>query len=319
MVTVRDTHSEMTGPKCEPFSMDQLVMFGDSITQFAWQAGGMGSELANYYQRRLYVFLVIYTPIHPPCLSGASFRTAGLGSIISRLTLEIWPLMQLPGLSMLPKRVFVLENNADISGTWHSALAQKTNRDDLVRGNDAVIPPKPQMVTPENFVKNMIELIEIVQKHASPSGGQQDGSQLLIVLITPPPISIALRAADLTSRFPDWRPQDMDREPGRTRLFAELVCQVAQEKGLPVIDTWTAITKAADNSQGGLSTYLVDGLHLTPAGYAIVTTEFKSIVARHYPTFLPESLPHDFPWWAEIDVEHPENSFPSPASLLLPA
>ncbi|KAI9622656.1 hypothetical protein H4Q26_014936 [Puccinia striiformis f. sp. tritici PST-130] len=104
----------------------------------------------------------------------------------------------------------------------------------------------------------------------------------------------------------------MDREPGRTRLFAELVCQVAQEKGLPVIDTWTAITKAADNSQGGLSTYLVDGLHLTPAGYAIVTTEFKSIVARHYPTFLPESLPHDFPWWAEIDVEHPENSFPSP-------
>ncbi|KAH9453988.1 hypothetical protein MJO28_007001 [Puccinia striiformis f. sp. tritici] len=274
MVTVRDTHSEMTGPKCEPFSMDQLVMFGDSITQFAWQAGGMGSELANYYQRRLDVV------------------NRGFSGYNTTWALHVAKtIFPAHGTQPLPRKRIVT--------IWFGA-------------NDAVIPPKPQMVTPENFVKNMIELIEIVQKHASPSGGQQDGSQLLIVLITPPPISIALRAADLTSRFPDWRPQDMDREPGRTRLFAELVCQVAQEKGLPVIDTWTAITKAADNSQGGLSTYLVDGLHLTPAGYAIVTTEFKSIVARHYPTFLPESLPHDFPWWAEIDVEHPENSFPSP-------
>lgn len=184
--------------------------------------------------------------------------------------------------------------------------------------NDAVIPPKPQTVTPEDFVSHMQQIIEIVQSHASPAGGQSDGSKLLIVLITPPPISIEMRAADLARRFADWKPENMDREPGRTRLFAQLVCQVAQQKGLPVIDAWTAITKAADENPGGLSSYLCDGLHLTPAGYAVVTNEFKSIVARHYPSFLPESLPHDFPWWGDIDVGHPENSFPPNCHSIIP-
>ncbi|OAV97632.1 hypothetical protein PTTG_26020 [Puccinia triticina 1-1 BBBD Race 1] len=47
MVTVPVTQSEMSTTKCEPFLMDKLVMFGDSITQFAWQAGGTGAELAQ--------------------------------------------------------------------------------------------------------------------------------------------------------------------------------------------------------------------------------------------------------------------------------
>lgn len=45
-----------------PFIKDEFIMFGDSITQQAWQAGGTGSFLADRYQRKLSVlcyFLLI--------------------------------------------------------------------------------------------------------------------------------------------------------------------------------------------------------------------------------------------------------------------
>jgi len=283
MVTVQAiTQPKIPTAMPEPFSMDQLVMFGDSITQFAWQPGGTGAELANYYQRRLDVVNRGF--------SGYNTTWA------LHVAKEIFPPPSPEHHRFTRKRIVTI---------WFGA-------------NDAVIPPKPQTVTPEDFVSHMQQIIEIVQSHASPAGGQSDGSKLLIVLITPPPISIEMRAADLARRFADWKPENMDREPGRTRLFAQLVCQVAQQKGLPVIDAWTAITKAADENPGGLSSYLCDGLHLTPAGYAVVTNEFKSIVARHYPNFLPESLPHDFPWWGDIDVGHPENSFPPNCHSIIP-
>lgn len=33
--------------------MDEFIMFGDSITQYAWQKGGLGACLADRYQRKL--------------------------------------------------------------------------------------------------------------------------------------------------------------------------------------------------------------------------------------------------------------------------
>lgn len=34
---------------------DQVVLFGDSISQQAWTTDGLGAALANAYQRKLYV------------------------------------------------------------------------------------------------------------------------------------------------------------------------------------------------------------------------------------------------------------------------
>lgn len=265
----------MTGPSYNPFSMDQLVMFGDSITQFAWQAGGTGSTLADYYQRRLDVV----------CrgLSGYNTKWA------LHVARTIFPTEPPPHHHFPKKRIVTI---------WYGA-------------NDAVISPKPQAVTPEQFTENLNAIIDIIQQHdVQTSVNNKDQEKALIILITPPPISVSMRAADLATRFPDWKPENMDREPGRTRLFAQSVCQVAQQRGLPVVDCWTAITKAADDVDGGLSHYLIDGLHLTPAGYEIVTKELQFIISRHYPHLLPENLQQDFPWWSDIDFEHPEKSFP---------
>lgn len=36
-----------------PILFDEVVLFGDSITQQAWSAGGVGAALTNAYQRKL--------------------------------------------------------------------------------------------------------------------------------------------------------------------------------------------------------------------------------------------------------------------------
>lgn len=87
------------------------------------------------------------------------------------------------------------------------------------------------------------------------------------LLITPPPVDAAVRAADLLSRDP---PRVPDRDVEVTRQFAEAVKQVGAQLGVPVVDCWTAINDAAQR-EGGLDKYMADGLHLTAEGYKLVT------------------------------------------------
>lgn len=74
------------------------------------------------------------------------------------------------------------------------------------------------------------------------------------------------RANDLLSRDP---PRVPDRDAERTRLFAEAVKEVGKEANAPTVDVWTRINEAA--KRDGLGKYLSDGLHLTAAGYELVT------------------------------------------------
>ncbi|KAI8445656.1 SGNH hydrolase-type esterase domain-containing protein [Phakopsora pachyrhizi] len=249
-----------------PFFMDEFVMFGDSITQFAWQAGGTGSDLANFYQRRLFI---------KKSLKNLELIFSASSTAVSQRQ---------------PKKLIVT--------IWLGA-------------NDSVLPNRAQHVSPSDFTKNLTELISMIRNHDRSTSNSSLTRQTQIILITPPPISVEMRAIDCASRFPDWKPENMDREPGRTRQFAQLVCQVALQESLPVVDAWTSITKlAALDPEKGLSKYLIDGLHLTPAGYKVVTTELKNLITEHLPSLLPENLKNPFPWWAEIDPLDPSKSFP---------
>lgn len=88
-----------------------------------------------------------------------------------------------------------------------------------------------------------------------------------LLLITPPPVDSSVRNRDLAERDP---PRQPDRDSERTRQFAEAVKEVAVASKLPVLDAWSLIDAAAARD-GGLGKYLNDGLHLTPAGYQVVT------------------------------------------------
>ncbi|EGG09914.1 uncharacterized protein MELLADRAFT_71168 [Melampsora larici-populina 98AG31] len=257
--------------QAKPIVMDELVMFGDSITQQAWQAGGTGSFLANQYQRKLDVVNRGYS----------GYNTIWALQVAKRL----YPCQESSG------RVFAKKKLVTI---WLGA-------------NDAVLQNRPQHVEAQQYTANLKQLIKIFRDHDIATA---PGPPTQIILITPPPISVSLRAADLASRFPDWTPADMDRDVDRTASFADHVKNLAAEEGLPVLDTWTALTNAAERSEHGLADYLCDGLHLTPAGYEIISNKLMSIIETQRPDLLPENLPQDFPPWKDINPDDPEGSFP---------
>jgi isoamyl acetate esterase len=88
-----------------------------------------------------------------------------------------------------------------------------------------------------------------------------------IILITPPPVNTHRRKADLESREP---PQALDRLFDTTKEYAEVVKRVAQEKGVGVVDAWTALWEGAGKDEHALKKYLSDGLHLSEDGYEVI-------------------------------------------------
>jgi len=72
-------------------------------------------------------------------------------------------------------------------------------------------------------------------------------------------------------------------EPDRTNSFAELYAkaaqQVAAKHGLPVLDLHSALQQ----EEGWETELLVDGLHFTPAGQALVGRMLIELLQRSYP------------------------------------
>ncbi|PAV23284.1 SGNH hydrolase [Pyrrhoderma noxium] len=99
-----------------------------------------------------------------------------------------------------------------------------------------------------------------------------------------------------------------DREFEVTRKYAEAAKAVGEKEGIPVVDVWTAIWEAAGKEQEGLEKYLIDGLHLTVAGYNIVYERLIKVIKEELPELYHENLPVVFPLWDKIDVNNPLRS-----------
>ncbi|KAI5480965.1 GDSL Lipase/Acylhydrolase family protein [Pseudohyphozyma bogoriensis] len=229
---------------------DQVVLFGDSITQGSWAyKWGLGASLTNFYQRKLDVI------------------NRGLSAVWTIPIAEKW----LPRVGEDRPKIKLLT-------IWFGA-------------NDAALPPSPQAVTIPEFKANLHTLISFLTSPTSP----YYSPDTKILLLTPPPVDAQTRNNDLATRDP---PRPADRDAERTRLFAEAVKEVATEAGLNAVDTWTAISVAAEKN--GLDKYLSDGLHLTGEGYEIVTTEVANAIKTHLPELHWDNLEQVFPHWADI-------------------
>jgi lysophospholipase L1-like esterase len=133
-----------------------------------------------------------------------------------------------------------------------------------------------------------------------------------ILLVTPPPVhEIHLLENDLKKGY-----TALTRLQRVTAQYANVVCQLAveyHEQNVVLVDLWTALMNEATTlttgyvagggmlgslEKGyskGLGELLVDGLHLTGAGYKI---------------FLKEVLPHVGKGWAEEPFDNPAWVFP---------
>ncbi|GAA5880735.1 hypothetical protein JCM3774_005694 [Rhodotorula dairenensis] len=227
--------------------MDQVVLFGDSITQGAWVPGGTGAALAHVYQRKLDVL-----------------NRGFSGYNILR--------------QFIPRRDERLPEIA-LFCVWFGA-------------NDAALPPSPQALTIAEFKSNLGKILDSLRSPDSPNYSPK--TQLL--LITPPPVDASVRTADLAARDP---PRGPDRDAERTRLFAEAVKDVARDCKLPILDAWSLVDAAASRD-GGLGKYLRDGLHLTAAGYQVVTDGLFNLIASELPHLHWSRLDQVFPHWTDF-------------------
>jgi hypothetical protein len=139
--------------------------------------------------------------------------------------------------------------------------------------NSRLLKPHAQLTIAE-FKANLHSLMNLVKSPDSP----YYSPTTKFLLITPPPVDAFIRNAELAAREP---PRVPDRDSERTRLFAEAVKEVGMESGVAVVDCWTAITDAAADD-GGLDKYLADGLHLTAAGYKVVTMGKSVLTPRAF-------------------------------------
>jgi lysophospholipase L1-like esterase len=127
-----------------------------------------------------------------------------------------------------------------------------------------------------------------------------------IFLVTPPPVNEThLEEQDLEKGY-----GAVTRHPEVTQKYAEVVCEIAAEyedTKVILIDLWKALMlarlKLTPNYEGtsekrddeGLRKLLVDGLHLTGAGYKVFSDEVIPLVGRE---------------WADEPLNKPALAFP---------
>jgi len=244
--------------------MDSIFLFGDSLTQGGWQAGGFAQRLAYLYARRL--------DIVNRGLSG--YNTEWAMPVFEKT----FPKKGSPGSKV---RLLVL---------WWGA-------------NDSCLRPSPQCLPLDKFVANLKTMISMVRSPES----EWHSPDTKIILVTPPPMSEAMRKADLASRDP---PIELDRTAANTELYVDAVIALGKELDLPVIDMYEPIWAATGNGNSEkLQEYLSDGLHLTTAGYTIIYDQLLATIKANFPELYQESIPMVFPQWKDIDWENPRSSF----------
>jgi len=167
--------------------------------------------------------------------------------------------------------------------------------------NDACIPPSPQHVPLEQFKANLSHIIDLVKSPKS----RYYSPQTEILLLTPPPIDTIQRGADLRSRNP---PLELDRLFEITEAYAEAVKSVAKAHSAHIVDVFGAVWDKAGRTEKGLSKYLGDGLHCTPAGYEIVYEEITKVIARELPHLHHDNLQMVFRHWSQINWDDPAES-----------
>jgi len=259
-----------------PVQYDQVLCLGDSITQMSWITGGSGAALSDLYQRRLDVV------------------NRGFGGYNSEWAVPVaeqtFPKKEHIGTIYPTIRLLII---------WFGA-------------NDACLPHSPQSLTIPKFKSNLHHIISLLSSPTSP----QYSPRTKYLLVTPPPVNVRMRDADLTTRDP---PREPDRTVERTRQFADAVIEVADElegtlgkDQVGVVDLWTEIDEKAKKAEGGeeegLKKYLSDGLHLAGHAYAIVFEEMMKTISAKFPELIPDRLPQVWPHWDTIDFENPSKS-----------
>ncbi|KAF9274014.1 hypothetical protein BGZ88_003343 [Linnemannia elongata] len=267
-------------------SFDSFLLFGDSITQFAFDINdrGWAAQLANAYQRRLDII------------------NRGFSGYTSKQALHLLP--QLLPLATTPT---------------HSKIQFMTI---FLGANDSCLPPSSQHTPLERYEKNLRALIDMVHSPTSPTYSPHTK----IILICPPPVNEGPWEKECEQRGMsmnrDWKVTKAYAEVCLSvgREYSERNGQ-GEECQVDVVDTWGIMMKKVEGEERTLEEFLKDGVHLASAGNDVIFEEIMKILRTKYPAWDPAKMPMHGPWWRHLDVDHPEtdllicaNKPPVPAS-----
>lgn len=127
---------------------------------------------------------------------------------------------------------------------------------------------RTQSVPIEEYKANLNALIDMLRDPSS----EFYAPDTVIIILSPPPVCIPQRAADVRQR---WGPDvELDRSAERTRQFAVAAQEVASDRNVGFVPVYDEMMQAAGpDPDEGLPRLLSDGLHLTPEGYQVSLTQ----------------------------------------------
>lgn len=143
-----------------------------------------------------------------------------------------------------------------------------------------------QHVPLEEFVANLRSMVRYLRSVDVPEGR--------LILITPPPLCEAAWAQECLQQG-----CKLNRLNSVVGEDARACLQVAQDCGADALDLWSLMQKDGQD----FSSYLSDGLHLSPKGNEFVFSHLWPLIEKKV-----SSLPFLLPYWRDIAEARPELS-----------
>mmetsp|Transcript_20705 Transcript_20705/g.45071 ORF Transcript_20705/g.45071 Transcript_20705/m.45071 type:complete len:263 (-) Transcript_20705:179-967(-) len=254
-----------------------IVLFGDSITQFAYGESPFGTPveigwaalLSSAYQRR------------------ADVLNRGFTGYNSRHALELVP------------KIFGTNSSNSNSGSRPLFCTV------FFGANDATLPSATsdsgrQHIPINEYADNMRKIVEGIREAiGKPTHNDNDTNCTVpIILITPPPVDAEQWKKDL-GKF-----DHCDRSNSAAREYGEALKNVASSLDhCPVLDTWELL---GGDDFDTYQSYFCDGLHLNNTGNQLVYEGIASIIQSKYPHLAPAEendtvgIKDEEPAWEEL-------------------
>lgn len=248
-----------------------VVLFGDSITQQSYMAGGWGASVTEYYQRTADVQLRGYS----------GYNTRWVLPILPK----VFPASTAAASYPTPALVTVMlgANDANLPAPLRSQPASASR----------------QHVPLSEYVDNLGTIVDAIQKAGS--GGAR------VLLITSPPCDAEGWHAHCVKTYGGMAD---DAEPNRsfetTAQYAAACISLGEKLGVATLDLHGQMVARDD-----WKTLLSDGLHPNPKGGEFIAKSVLGAIEAHFPDLRPSSffdddptkLPLDFPDHKAVDAD----------------
>ena len=245
--------------------LDQFMLFGDSITEFAFNTNFQEAQGQELYQNG------IVNPMHQQFCMGAALTNLyvrrldivqkGLSGYNSRWALKILPELLKIYKNVKMAYIFFGSNDSCLGDIQHVPI--------------------------EEYRENTLKLIDMYK---------QNGVEK-IILITPALFNEELWNKD---KFAEVQ-KGYTRSNEDFVKYAEALEQIGSELKLPVVNLNKAFKKYADEKlDGKWQDLLCDGLHFSGNGYYVFYNELVNTINKNYPEMSVAQVEYNLPNWRNV-------------------